>query len=706
MFNQGTSPEQSQPLPGLGPQNVSPSSSGRTSIYSINLPPQYRHQEQQSYQYPDVRDMRMPFEALSDDQAIKIIRADYETAMNYRYQNHDWRWVIADALYTGWKQSRFWEGTRIPRANVSVMVDFEQIESMMPKVMGALFNEQDWFEAVARGKTTPKAARQIRDILQTQLHDCNPQEVVRRVCKSGVIYGNGIMAVCWDYQVRRRLQFTPQFIPKMNQSINPIDNIMQQMPSGSQFDRRIVEQIVEEYINRPCWKYISLKRFFIDPNAPSPVPSESQFCGYESYMSVEELMALKDQPGFESMPDEYTLWRLSKLNSYSQSDMTQSEQEASRRSNWMPWVDQSSDPAAARIKVIHYFTKNRIIWSLNNRYVVYNKPCPIGRITFHDAFYADLLDRFYAMAVSDVVEPEQRVQEGLLNSRLDELSLAIHPTTVKQRGSGTPLYQVRVRPGGVAESSDPKNDVIRQYPMNATQNAFLEAQASELRVQRYTGVTDLAMIGVGTANNPAAKTATGAGIQGQASASRVIYFVENVERLLIEPALDDTFQYDLHFLDPNQMIQGAQAGDEPLDPIVLFGADVRFEMRASSRMQSRQALLSLMPLTLQAMLNPQLLAQLAAMGQTIDFVEMMQMFMDASGYRKKFSWIRQLTPQEQQMMHKPTQAESDMALQQNRMSSLSQMQLNKQEMEILRDILVEKTKAALMPKEDAGATRS
>jgi hypothetical protein len=123
-------------------------------------------------------------------------------------------------------------------------------------------------------------------------------------------------------------------------------------------------------------------------------------------------------------------------------------------------------------------------------------------------------------------------------------------------------------------------------------------------------------------------------------------------------------------------------------------------------MQSRQALLSLMPLTLQAMLNPQLLAQLAAMGQTIDFVEMMQMFMDASGYRKKFSWIRQLTPQEQQMMHKPTQAESDMALQQNRMSSLSQMQLNKQEMEILRDILVEKTKAALMPKEDAGATRS
>jgi len=624
----------------------------------------------------------MPFEQLSNDQALKIVRADFDSAANYRNQNHDWRWLIADALYTGWKQPKFWEGTKIPRAVVSVMVAFEQIESILPRVMQGLFPSPDWFEAVGYGKTTPAAARSVRDTIQAQLGDSNPRETVRRVSKSMLYYGNGIMMSGWNYEVRKALQYIPEFRPKTRRMLNPIDGVYQNMPAPG-YHRTIREKVIEEYINQPFLRYVPLRRFYNDPNCPSPIVSEGRFCCLESYMYIDELAALSKCPGYESMPDLHTLWAMSQQNSMSQADSFMSDQEATRRANWMPWTSYSADPAAQRIRVILYFTKDRILWSLDNKAIVYNKPHPIGRLNFYDAFYADLLDRFYAMAITDVVEPEQRVQEGLLGARLDELSLSLHPTTVRKRGSGTPLYQLRVRPGGVAESDDPKNDIIRQYPDNATQNSHLEAQASQMRVQKATGASDMAVLGVGTSSNPAAKTATGAGLMGQAAASRIIYLVENICGTAIEPALQDIHDWNQRFLDPNQMIEAADG--EEIDPILVFGAKVKFQMRAAAKMQSKAALLQLMPMTLQAMLNPQLQAQLNMMGMTVDFKEMMQMFMDASGYNKKFDWVRKMTKEEKEALaqKQPSKAETDMALQQDRMTRLKDMQLSKQEFELL-----------------------
>lgn len=673
------------------------SSTGSGSAWSINLPPQYRKAMEDSLPYPDELDLTPGFLSMSDLQASRIVRHDFDNAANYRYQNHDWRWTIADTLYTGWKQPRFWDGTRIPRSSISVMVSFQQIESMLPRVMSALFGDKDWFESVPRSNTTPAAARAVRDIIISQLYPCNPREQLRQVVKSAIMYGNGILEVGWEYYSRTVSQFIPEFRPKHQTIWHPIDGRPISVPSG-EFDRIVREFRMEEEINRPYIRYIPLKRFYIDPNAPGTIVNNARFTVIESYMDVDELDSLRNTAGFEGIPDRPYLLRLSKEKGYTQADMTASEQESSRRASYQPMIDQSTDPGAARLKVYVYRTKDRIIWMLNNSLLIFNKPNPLGRITQHNCFYADLLDRFYAMALSDVVEPEQRTQEGLLNSRMDELALAIHPQTVKQRGSGTPVYQVRVRPGGVSESQDPKNDMVRQYPMNATQNAHIESQSSQMRVQQTTGVTDLGAVGAGGSDNPALRTATGAGLSGQAASSRMQYFVENVESLVIEPAVMDVFEYDQRFMDPNQMIESVRGqqdiedpgASKPLDPIVIWSSAVHFGVRASSRMQSRQALLSLMPMTLQAMLNPQLLQQLAGMGKTVDLVELMQMFMDASGYKDKATWIRTLTPQEQQSLNKPDPNQVKMDMQTQRMAALNDMQQNKQEMEMLRGLLLAK----------------
>lgn len=651
-----------------------------------SMPRKYEKMEEASAKYPS-NEIRLPFQSISNDQASRIVRHDYENASNYRYQNHDWRWVIADALFTGWKPTRYWESTKIPMSSLAVMVAFEQIESFIPRVDQILFDDPEWFDANPMHGTTPEAARKCRDIVLAQLHDSTPQWQYRQVAKSAAMYGNGVLMSGWEYSVNKLLQYIPEYKPVTKRMMHPVSGQMIQMPTGK-YTRIIRENVIEETTNRPFIRYIPLRFCFPDPNAPSPRISDSRFFIHVSYMTVDELDALRHCDGFESMPDKYVLLLMAHQKPNDQFDTTLSEMEASRRASWTPVIDQSTDPAAARCKVVHYTTKDRIIWMINGQYLCYNKPNPIGRITYYNSFYADLLDRWYAMGIPDVIESEQRVQEGLVNGRLNELALALHPTTVRNRGSNTPIYQLRVRPGGVSDSNDPKNDIIRQYPTNATQTAYLETQASDLRAQKRTGITDLALLGVGTAQNPAARTATGAGLQGQAAHSRVQGFVGVIQLLVTQPMLEDVFMYDQRFLDPNQMVE-ALDGTE-LDPMVIWGAKVKFDLRATARMQAKQSLVQLMPMTMQAMMNPMLMEQLHTLNKTVNFVELFQMFMDATGFRKKFDWLRDLTPQEQQAMQAKQQMSPDIIkaqMQDKRMAALKDMQLSKDEMRIFQTVI-------------------
>lgn len=653
------------------------------SAYDYSLPHEVQQRQQQAYEYPD-NVIRLPFQSLSDAQASKIVLHDYENFSNYRYQNHDWRWVIADTLFTGWKPTRYWEGTKIPMSSLAVMVAFEQIESFVPEVMDALFEDPQWFDTDPMRGTTPDAARVTRDMILAQLQESHPFWQCFETVKSAGMYGNGIMMSGWEYSVNKLLQFIPTYKPITRTVVDPRTGKRIQMPTG-QYKREIRQNLMDEDINRPIMRYVPLRHCFVDPNAPSPFIREHRAFIHVSYMSVDELDALRKQPGFESMPDKYALLMLAHQKPNEQMDQTLAEMEAARRSSWTPVMDQSTDPAAARVKVVHYYTRDRVIWQLNGTYLCYNRPNPIGEINYYGIPYATLLDRFYAMGICDVIESEQRVQEGLINGRLNELALALHPTTVRNRGSSTPVYQLRVRPGAIADSNDPKNDVVRQYPTNATQLAHLEAQASDIRAQRRTGITGPAMSAIGTSTNPLGRTAAGANLQGRAQASRIKGFVTLFEILVLEPMLTDVHEWNRRFLDPNQMMEALNG--EQIDPIHIFGAKVKFAMRAGARMQAKQSLLAMVGPAMQTMMNPLLIEQMHSIGKTPNLIGLMKMFMDASGYHNRFEWLTDLTEKEQQMLNKPDPNMIKAQMQDKRMAALKDMQTSRDEMSMFKELI-------------------
>lgn len=631
-----------------------------------------------------------PFDKWSDDFAAKVVRQDFDTSSQFRQNNHDFRWIKADGLYAGYKKQKYWNGTGVPKANIPVYVVFQQVESLLPRALAALFGDNPWFEAKPGLGSKPKAATKVRDILSSQIQLSSPREQMRRVIKSGIKYGDGILMTGWLHKEGEVLQYTPDFIPMRKPQMDPINNRFIQVPTG-EYHRIIRETSLHETENRPFWKYVSIKNIYVDPDAEGPnINDDCRYIIHRTFPTIDYLDSLRDEPGFESMPDRQYLLMLARARMLDGADDTKQQAEAVRGVTYNPYEDVSADPGAQKIETLIYHTKDRQVWLLNRAMTVFNKPNPLGRIHYYHIPWADMMDRFYGMGVADISEGEQRVQEGLISARLNELALAIDPMTVRQKGGSTSIYEVRVRPGGIVSTgaSDAKSDIIRQFPLMATANTSMEVQASELRDQRATGVSDLAMMGVGTPQNPAARTAQGAGLQGQAAFSRVLYFVENISEQIVEPALNDTYEWDRKFLDPNQLIEGIKG--EGIDPLEIWGAKVRFEMRSGSRMAARTSLLQVLPMIMQSVMNPALMEQLHSLGKTVNFVEIMQMIMDATGYKEKVEWISDLTPQQMQALQQKNVDPNkmiDFQMQDKRMGQMHESMIDKEEQTTYRTII-------------------
>jgi hypothetical protein len=645
-----------------------------------------------------------PEQLWTDDYAVKIVAADFALAENYRTHNHDWRWQNADALYMGYVPQKYWEGTRIPRANISVFTAYEQIESMVPRIIQALFGDDPWFEAEAMGKTSPHAARVAREVILAQMSESKIRKVIEIAIRSGLIYGNGPLELSWLYSSQIVKKFIPRFIPRRQKAFHPLLGEIQ-LPVGG-YDRVIREVQQEEYINRPVLENIDIRDFYIDPNCPTSDPNDARYTVRRSYKDADWWDGMRDVEGF-NVPSKEDIIDFCRSKNSAQSDNTKQMQEAARMSQWNPQVDQTIDPGGNRFELLCYKTDRRIVWVANRQYVIYNIPNPYGKKLQYNFSYTDILSRFYGMAVTDVTEGEQRLQQGVVNARIDELALSIHPSTTVLSSNREPVYKLRIRPGGVNYSTDPSKDLVRQYPQNVTQQAFLEVQASDVRVQKITGLADTAAGG----QNPVARSATGAGLQGQATMIRSQYQVEKMEDNVLEPMLADVHMLNQHHLDPDQRI--AAVGGEQIDPIAIFGADVQFKMRAGSRMASRAGLLQALPLIFQEMVSPQLQAQLTAQGKTIDFVEVFQMVLDATGYRNKATWTRPLTDEEKAALKAAAEnpQSADLQKQRERLASMGQQTQMKGELSLAEtalqgkiDLLIEQLKANAKAKEggDAG----
>ena len=621
----------------------------------------------------------------TDANALRIVRSDFAYAEAYRTHAHDWRYRNASELYLAWAGQRYWEGTRVPRSSLGIYVAFEQVESMLPKIVRAIC-DPDTYEFFA---DSPDIATLWRELIINQLKESNYREQIRLCAKSSLVYGNGILE--WgmeDYEDENIEIQETQSVKRFTTMYHPIAGMVN-MPQELDFNYK--RKITRETKRRPYVRYRSIIDSYADPNCESAQVQEGGYFIVRRYMRAEEIKALRGKKDF-NIPDDGTLATYAASKTTANQDVTKLSNELFRYNLWNPAQDYSGDPAQKRIEVIEYTRPQRKVWVLNREHVAYNQKNKYGKINFYSMHYADVLDRWHALAITDVAEGEQRLQQGIINGRVDELALSLHRPMIKRRGVTLPPYQLKVRPGVVIEVENPEGDIKQLETENITQQAFIEVEASERRVQRITGMSDLAALGSPTSGgNSANRTAAGINTQVGATQDRASYYIQNAETLVIEPLLNSFIWLNKRFGDMKQAsawirihpdYKGAKVTD-------IMNARVSAECWGAVRAQARGGFLQLLPQLSQTLFNPELL-QLYSQQQkkTISAQTFEQMVWDALGYRPRNPLFVDMTPQQiQAQQQPPAEAKMKMAMQQQQLTADKDKHDNANKTKLLNTLL-------------------
>jgi len=606
---------------------------------------------------PDSRRIQTADDKWTDDYALNIVKSDFAYAEYYRTHAHDWRYRNASELYLAWAAQRYWEGTRVPRSSLGIYTVFEQVESMLPKIVSSICDPEayNFYPMLSNQNDHAQAWRRL---VVNQLNDSKYREHIRRMAKSSLIYGNGLVEFGWEDHEEEYVNFSKS--RKAGRYLMAPHPLAGMIPIPMDVQDSYSRKLSKETHGRPYVKYTSVIDSYIDPNCESTNVQDAGYHILRVYKRAEEIKAWRGKPGF-NIPDDETLLNYSMAKTTANQDVTKLSAELFRYNLWNPALDYSADPAQKRIEVVKYTTKDRIVICLNREHIAFNRRNRYGCINYLSMTYADVLDRWHGLAVSDVAEGEQRLQQSITNARLDELALAIHTPMIKRRGVTVPPWQLKRRPGQVIETESPESDIKEMPVSNITQNAMLEVDASERRVQKITGMTDL--ISSGTAapgGNSALRSATGVNTSVGATQDRIKYYIENAEDNVIEPLLNQFILMDKKWLDMKRAAAWLRSDPEyqKLDPVEVFNCIVMAESRGAAKMAARMGFLQVFPLVGQTYLNPEFL-QLMAQQQkkTINMEEFGRMLQDAINYQPRNPLIIDMPQAMIQAMQQPPPAD-------------------------------------------------
>ena len=582
--------------------------------------PQERQPDNVQFLDLDSVDFKFFQSEIDDVYALNLVQQLFPLSENYRSTAaHDQRWNTNDSLFCGWKDMKVWEGTNIPRASLGIPIVFDQIESAVPAIYNALFGiGPEWFQVEAEPGTNPQEARALQATMSYILEHCrdnysgSAKTEINLAIVDMCLRGNGGIELGWD-----------------------------------------------DMQKRPYIRWVDIRDFYIDPACNTPDVEDCRFIFRRKLMTVEQLESLRNVPNMKIPPKEILQALAKDGPPYVIADQTKRMQEAFRGIQYQPnSSDYTPIPMDRRIEVLVYYSKQRIIWVLNRKVVIYNGVNPYNFFPFAFAPYYIFISRFYGLSIADVQEGNQRYIEALINGRLDELSLAIRPPRIAKRGLLMTPSQQKWHPGMVYQAEDPKHMELFQ-PQNALANIYSEVEYFERAAEKRTGINSMAQ-GVPRGGN-VNRTATGVQSQLQGANNKLQSIVSNIEDYLLLPMLYKLYKLIQFHMQPEESLPAQTIfGNFGNVPASVYQKPIKFRMNAASRMVTKQELQQNFPFMAQYLLNGQFLGMLEQTGKTLNFPEFFEMFQDATGVSKRYNLVRDITPEEQQQRQQQQQQNPEM----------------------------------------------
>lgn len=657
--------------------------------------------------------MGTPPDSWSAGQAKRIVLNDFQRAAAFRTTNIEPKWQEANETYVAAVgSSKTWEGTGngTPRANLQVHQAFQQVNALRPQIVDAICGgDLDFDVEAASSGTTIGGLQNVRSLLQYQFRSLGGQVKfqtfranIDSLVEDGLVLGNGIQEWGWDGpRTEQVVNWQKVVEPEMQQTYHPLlPGVPINRPTG-----RMISYAQQNYVPKVISQFFLDKvdnvDFYIDPNCRGVNVQMADFCLRRKMMTVADIASYRGQEGWD-VPDDKTLLFLAQKKWNTEGDTSRQWMQSQQGVNAPTGEDYSLDPRLNRLEVLRYWQKGRHVWLLGREHVMWNKPNQYNALPFFNWCYVNKPGAFYGFSIPELLRTDQKLIKTLLDGRLDEVNLILHPPIISKRGTFRSQAQSKFRPGANWEADEPTKDIYRMEMGNVTQNAYVEVDAAENRGQKKTGVTDLAGLGTpSTGGNSANRTATGVQAQTTASSTRVHGLVAYIEDTFLEPLLEQVWELIKMYMTPEQVaaILGPQAEQFQLDPVDILNSDPKFSMKTASRMKMRGALQNGgLNTVLQYFLNPEVGTLMGEQqNKTLDIEALSETVCDVF-HMKAYNFFRPLTPQEMQarQQRQASGVQEKMALQTARLQAMSQDAQERDETKIMVALIQGLAQAGLL----------
>jgi hypothetical protein len=556
----------------------------------------------------------LPFSKL-DEMADVTALALVNGTLN-QYENGDrsiqrLRWQEADELYAGYKPKETWPGSQVAMSNHPVRVVFDMIESAIPAIREAVFGMEDFFDITALPGGNPQQAEQLKARLRYVLgqqksgYAATFESEFMAAEHSALLYGQGVLGI----------------------EFNPASKL-------------------PEVVN------VDIRNFYADPNNKSPWVDNSRSVIWCQKKSLDDIEKWRGAPGVK-LPSKELLYTLSKSGYFSQDDTATRESATVAQGAGNDLVnDTTIHPSHGLIDTAIYYCKDRIIVVLGRRMVIFNQENPYGCLPFAVIPCYPYPNRFAAQSYADILLSEQRVTEGLLNGRLNELSLILNPPRAMgdSYNNMTPA-QESYRPGAVYRIKDPKESMVVLKTQEVSTNIWNEVDFWRRSAETRTGINGIAQGSARPGN--VNRTAGGVGAQMQASALRLSTLVWNAEIFGVVPLITKIVKFLQVHEQPGNFAPGLGENGYEMVPTSSYYAPVTISVRAASKMMSREKKQQVLPFLMQNLANGQMVQGLTAAKMTVDWPRVFTFVSEALGIDGTLPFVRPMSPEEIQALNTP-----------------------------------------------------
>ena len=557
------------------------------------------------------------------------------------------RWIEIDLLYQSPPTLRTWEGTSLPKANISKFTVATHVNAITNKLIGGLFYEDPPFKLRARPGTDTNTVRAIEAIESFQLDECNFVQEAKYGLFSSILNGTGIWKWGWTEYYETVYEFEQVGAPVVDGQGNEI--------STEESDKfyKIPKQ---RLVSRPFFMNCDIRHVLVDPGCRTPDIRDAKFVIHEFAVTYRDLIRLKDEVYYDAHTGKpiyrYNLPSEEEIKSWFDHSKPPATAPSETQNNTNTingqWVQHAApmfekttaDPLNEPLQILERWDNDKVITVLNERRVIRNEPNPLGRIPFFSVNWWMIQDCYWGIGLGIVLGGDQRLQQGFINAIADIGTLAANQPIIRSRGANINTQQVRSRLGGFIDVTGNPKEALHPMDLPKIQpEMFSIIAASESRTEQSSGAnTSLVMGGStpGHSQGQIGRSAAGAGGIMQAANDRLGGLAEDFNRQVFQPFLWAIHEMNKNFLPPSvyRQILGQELGESfkvSLNDYMKAGIK-SFEVLAGAHLAAKQQIAQAMPLIMQYYTSPQLAQEVADINEEyIDFKELLHTLTDISG---------------------------------------------------------------------------